>query len=297
MSQTPNYGGWLYSVGIVTPDTILLGGTQGEVFRSTNGGASWRLFDVDGGPGGVVIWDFACFQGSTCYAAANGAKLYQSTDGGQSWSFFFASGADNTAIHCVSSDRCWMSGATATHGVVYYSAAAGSTAPWDEQTRKSGRKFFGLAVLANGIGWAVGGEGADPHYSGALAYTANGQDWDTVAPPADASEFWDIELLDENHGWLVSHDGNIYRYRPPATPTPTVTDTPTATNTPTLTLTPTRTPTRTPTATATATPTETPSPTATDTPTLTPTDTPTPTETPTTTPLPVISRFFPLIWR
>ena len=301
LSQTPVYGGWLYSVGIVTPDTILLGGTQGEVFRSTNAGASWRLFDVDGGPGGVVIWDFACFDGATCYAAANGGKLYQSMDGGQSWSFFFATGADNTAIHCVSRDRCWMSGGTPFQGTVYYSAAAGSTAPWDQQTRKSGLKFFGLAVLANGVGWAVGGDGDDPHYSGALAYTANGQEWDDVAAQTGAKEFWDIELLDENHGWLVSHDGSIYSYRPAATPTPTATHTPTVTPTPTQTPTrtstptPTRTPTATttPTATFTATPTATPSSTPTDTPSPTPTDTVTPTATPTPSPY----RFFPIIWR
>jgi len=161
--------------------------------------------------------------------------------------------------------------------------------------------------LANGVGWVVGGEGDDPHYTGALAYTANGQDWDSVTAPAGAKEFWDIELLDENHGWLVSHDGSIYRYRPPATPTPTATYTPTVTPTPTMTptRTPTLTPTRTPTPTATATPTDTPSPTPTDTPSPTPTATPSPTPTATPSPTPtdtvapplIRSRFFPIIWR
>ena len=304
LSQTPDYGGWLYSVGIVTPNTILLGGTQGEVFRSTNGGASWQLFDADGGPGGVVMWDFACFNGSTCYAAANGAKLYQSSDGGLSWSFHFATGADNTAIHCLSSSQCWMAGATASHGTVYFSANAGGTSPWDQQTRKPDKKSCGVTVLPNGGGGAAGGEGADPNYAGALAYTENGQDWDSVSAPAGSKEFWDIELTDESHGWLVSHDGSIYSYVPAATPTPTATDTPTITPTPTATptRTPTPTPTRTPTptwtptatATFTATATETPSPTPTDTPSPTPTDTPSPTPTATPTPGPY---FFPIIWR
>ncbi|MGB3216169.1 MAG: hypothetical protein WBD79_02100, partial [Anaerolineae bacterium] len=183
-------------------------------------------------------------------------------------------------------------------------ANAGGTSPWDQQTRKSDKKFFGVTVLANGVGWAAGGEGTDPNSAGALAYTENGQDWDSIAAPAGSKEFWDIELTDEFHGWLVSHDGSIYSYVPAATPTPTATDTPTITPTPTATptRTPTPTPTRTPTptwtptatATFTATPTATPSPTPTETPSPTPTETPSPTPTATPTPRPY---FFPIIWR
>ncbi|QLQ05310.1 MAG: hypothetical protein HZY76_03830 [Anaerolineae bacterium] len=47
-------------------------------------------------------------------------------------------------------------------------------------------------------------------------------------------------MLDEYHGWAVTHGGKILVYRPAATPTPTVTPTATATLTPTPTATPRR---------------------------------------------------------
>lgn len=253
-SSVPAYTGWLYSVGIVNENTLLVGGTQGEIFRSTNGGASWTLNDVDGNPnGGVVIWDFACF-GETCYTASNGSKIYKTFNGGQTWNVSFNYPAsDNLSIDCLNVDQCWVSGGSQYHGTVYYTSNANvnGNSTWVEQTRKANKTFFGIDVLPSGLGWTVGGQSSSgtTQLTGAAAYTPNGADWDTASVPDNTKEIWTVQMVDEYHGWAVTHGGKILVYRPAATPTPTVTPTETATATPTATETPTVTPTSTPTMT------------------------------------------------
>lgn len=270
-SNAPGYGGWLYAVGIVDENTILLGGTQGEIFRSTNAGVNWTLNDVDGNPnGGVVMWDFACF-GETCYTASNGSKIYKSFNGGRTWRATFNYPApDNLSIDCINLDQCWIGGGSQYHGTVYYTANASveGDSTWTEQTRKANKVFFGISVLPNVVGWAMGGEHASGNQmTGAATYTVNGADWESAFLPAGTKEVWAVQMLDEYHGWAVTHGGKILVYQPAATPTPTVTPTPTETETPT------------------ATPTN----------TATPTSTPTPTNTPTPTPEPILYLYLPVV--
>ncbi|QLQ05309.1 MAG: hypothetical protein HZY76_03825 [Anaerolineae bacterium] len=137
-----------------------VGRHAGEIFRSTNAGVNWTLNDVDGNPnGGVVMWDFACFDGVTCYTASNGSKVYKSSNGGRTWRVTFNYPApDNLAIDCIDPNECWIGGGSQYHGTVYYAADAGvaGNSTWVEQTRKANKTFYGITVLPSRVGWAMG---------------------------------------------------------------------------------------------------------------------------------------------
>ena len=60
----------------------LFAGTEQGVFRSADGGRSWRLSGVDG----KIVWDIAVApDGSALYAGTQPAALFRSRDGGESW--------------------------------------------------------------------------------------------------------------------------------------------------------------------------------------------------------------------
>ncbi len=231
------YGGYLYAAHWANSSTVLAGGTNGHSFRSTNGGVSWSEFL----PGGyVVIWEFQCF-GSTCYGAGNGASFAFSYNTGASWSRRFAPQFDLLGLSFLNTNTGWVS---AAHGEIYYTTDAGQS--WVSRTsgvntnEKYYTNFYDIDMLNAQEGWVVGGVN---DVSGRVYHTTNGGlAWAAQTIPATGF-IWEVDFVDADHGWAVTHDGKILAYTspPPATPTPTPTST--ITPTPTATVPPTATPT------------------------------------------------------
>lgn len=78
-------GGW--PGGTITallplPDGHILAGTKAGLFRSTDGGESWRR--VIGGPADPAIVALAA-SGSDIFTSSEGGRLYRSEDGGTTW--------------------------------------------------------------------------------------------------------------------------------------------------------------------------------------------------------------------
>ena len=81
----------LYSVKAVDDNVVWTAGTNGEVFRTTNGGAAWT--SVGGGIiGSDVIYTVEALDDNIAFIAANSntAKIYKTTNGGGSWSLVFS---------------------------------------------------------------------------------------------------------------------------------------------------------------------------------------------------------------
>ena len=64
--------------------SILACPSAAGVYRSTDGGATWRI-SSKGLPAGKTVMALTRDIGGNIYAGTNGAGVYKSTDGGESW--------------------------------------------------------------------------------------------------------------------------------------------------------------------------------------------------------------------
>jgi photosystem II stability/assembly factor-like uncharacterized protein len=296
-------------------------GQSQNLFRTTNGGASWEPIYPNVG----YSLDFA--DPAHGWVLTTSGLGYRTTDGGFNWQQMVLPNQGFTPsilkMDFVDQNNGWAVG---WDGYAAHTTNGGVS--WQLQNIGPNQDvIIGLHALSSVEAFAVG---RSSNGSGTFYHTVNaGAIWMRSALPTQYS--MSAVFASSSHKlWTSGYDGMVFfnpniggpDITPTATPsatatatnTPTNTPTATATNTPmftptftptfaptntptftpttTATSTPTRTPTFTPTATATFTPTRTPTftptATATRTPTFTPTNTPTvtPTFTPTATPTP-----------
>lgn len=271
-TQTPYYVGYLVSARWTGQgDTVLVGGSSGNVLRGTDG---YNFTLINTGTR-TDQSDFACPAAGICYVAASTGSVLFSADNGLTWGRQFV--APDTiyfnSIDCTDTNTCWVAG---TEGQIYRTLNGGSTWQRQSPTIPSQVTFNRIRMADATHGYAVGCTDADPASGacvgvGAIYRTTDGNNW-------VALQFFTYDALMGLHVFsmddvfAIDWRGTVWHYdgrMPLVTATPAPTRAATAIPTPT----PTSTPTRTPTPTATSTPTDTP--TRTPTPTVTPTATPT----------------------
>lgn len=82
------------AVHTVTPTICWIGGTQGTVFRTTNGGKSWTTIKIPSADS-LDFRDIHAFDKNTAVAMSAGlaqdkkARIYRTTDGGETWEIVY----------------------------------------------------------------------------------------------------------------------------------------------------------------------------------------------------------------
>ena len=297
------------------------------MLRTTDGGASswvgwtnqsgygnWLWLAAWTGTGDTVLAGTTCYDPAYPGATANWVR----TTNGQNWSgVAYQTGLYmcfvQWDIECPATDVCYSTGRK------YTFRTSNGGANWQLLEPTPNTRQYGLSCTSASQCWIVG---KAPHIR---STTNSGATWTAanVAGIPAAAQFWDVDMVDSQHGYAVGCDsvatdnsdrcmgkGLIYRTDDgvnwASISLPTTADIMDVWafsmddlyvvdfsgkiwhggNASTPTLTPTSTPTQTLTPTNTATPTHTPTPTDTPTATFTPTPTDTPTATPTSTSTP-----------
>ena len=121
------------------------------------------------------------------------------------WTHTYLSGEWFYGIEMISSTKGWMAGGKfynwQSWGVVReYTGSA-----WNEVYSAVGKSLFGLSMLDESEGWAVGQDGVILHYTSASG------DWQEVASPLTETLF-SVATVSSTDAWAVGWNGTIAHY-------------------------------------------------------------------------------------
>lgn len=188
-------------------DDHVLVGTNAGVFRTTDGGTSWKQISPEITPT-IFIYALVKSSSGALYAGTFGEGIYWSTNGGASWSAR-SSGLGNLFVKGMSVAPDGML-YTATNGGVFRSGDDGAS--WSAASGGFSATFFANAVVAmQGGAVVIGTKG------GIYRSTDGGGSWAHVSPViTEAAEVRALYLDEAGSIWagsdagaFASHDGGI----------------------------------------------------------------------------------------
>lgn len=184
--------------------------TGQHFWRTTNGGQSWSLFQLDDPNSGLT--DAMIYSENGLGYAAGSGKIYTTTDGGQSWSLFFntetadynnrwqeeITNIGSSFLVPYSGDLC---GGGGNSGGMYFTTNNGQTI----NRYATGTQMYGTFLISEQVGWACG-------YNGAVYYTENaGNTWTKrscgISPAVHLDDIW---FISPTEGWVVGN-GGVYK--------------------------------------------------------------------------------------
>ncbi len=195
----------LYDLEFPTSKLGFVCGYGGKIFRTTNGGKTWKALET--GAGNLVFRWMSFADTKTGFALAgteysNSRELFRTKDGGRRFERVHDFGADHviTGVHAFENGDLVVCGAKDKKGFVRRSSDGGKS--WEEVLPSAG---FPLGLVFDGdTGVVVGAHGNVARSSDA------GKTWSTLKAP-----FGEMALaVTSNDGsfTLVGADGLVYRY-------------------------------------------------------------------------------------
>lgn len=185
------------SISFVDTAKGWLGGQNGQVYRTTDGGANWTQV-ADGQLDNRVTLDF--LNATTGYAGVH-RKLFKTTDGGQNWTLMLptAFGSHISDLEIIDQNRFVASQGNRT----FYSADGGVSVTLVRPTPYS-YENFGVSALADGQVWV------------ASTYTAIAHSTDSGASytdqiPGNKNALGVIRFTDQQNGWACGYGKTVLR--------------------------------------------------------------------------------------
>lgn len=231
--------GDLYDVSVVSPDVIVAVGASGLVYRSDNGGDSWRLQLVNSK---VDLHGVHMFNASEGLAVAEGGYIFRTENRGRLWHpvesgttetlndvWFvddregWAVGQGGTILHTTDGGRTWsaqhagvthglkaVSFADARHGwivgaggIILHTEDGGAT--WTRQDGHTVDELRGVLALSPEEAWVVGRGSTIRHT------TDGGATWEVLDFPTRVI-LYDVVQAPDGYIWVAANGGHIYRF-------------------------------------------------------------------------------------
>ncbi len=180
----------------------------GSIYKSTDGGAAWRVkarIRRSSGtrPPSGAFHRVSSPTARTCYVTSSGSRqrgLWVTTDGGAHWAQRRLPGGPSFAFDFPSATVGWNG---AYDGSLYTTANGGRT--WTRKVAPSGSPLRDASFLDERRGWIVGED------STVLRTTDGGAHWTRLSPGLDA-DFWEVQFVDGRHGWITGQAGEWPSY-------------------------------------------------------------------------------------
>jgi photosystem II stability/assembly factor-like uncharacterized protein len=179
----------------------------GSIYKSTDGGVSWRVSKRAGGGPGTPdgFGDFNAISSPTtarCYVAAGGRQLgglWVTSDGGSHWTRRTVPGGGASAVSFSAPGTGWVA---ASNGL-YRTTDDGRS--WSRRLSGTGLNLWTMCFVDAQHGWVAGG-------TGSLRRTVDGgKTWQRLATGSGAS-LSALVFVDAMHGWASGRGGDYPDY-------------------------------------------------------------------------------------
>ncbi|MEK9136455.1 MAG: YCF48-related protein, partial [Bacteroidota bacterium] len=210
--QFPIVGKFLSSIVFLDSTHGWMGGANGDLYRTTNGGANWIPANVDSSLyARLAIVRLRFF--SPSFGLAVGGRIdlagavWRTTDGGEHWTTQGVSSEPIYDLHFIDSLNI-----IAVGGDLEYGASIIRTEDGGQQWEYSYLGVFGqpaaLSFRTSAEGWAPLG------FAGAFIYTLDtGKTWTALDTPGRRA-IYDLMFVDSTTGYAVGEFGTILKFNP-----------------------------------------------------------------------------------
>ncbi len=196
------------SIEFVSDATGWAATNHGELLKSTDGGLSWELKKQFSPPHG---FDFIVFDSNTVYALLG--RLYRTFNSGETWDTTRVSIPENytsSGIFFSDTDHGWITtenagGPMITEYPVIITTDGGMNWFLSDSLVGPGRCHY---FINENIGWTASNQEMYKTINGGIHWTFE------FAP--ENTDSGDMLFIDENLGWLLGYEGNIYKFVGPS---------------------------------------------------------------------------------
>ncbi len=210
LTKLQTYTGYLVSAKWTgSGDTVLFGGSSGNVLRAADG----KNVSVLQTGSGTDQTDFACPAAGTCYAVASSKGVLFSSNNGLNWTLRSAGAASPyfNSVACTDANTCWIAGAG---GMIYRTTNGGGT--WQKQSANiSSQVSFNRVRMADAQhGYAVGCSNLSSEKCagvGAIYRTTDGVNWVALESFSN-SDLMDLYLFSMTDVFIVDWGGTVWHY-------------------------------------------------------------------------------------
>jgi trimeric autotransporter adhesin len=172
------------------------GGTNGTLFKTTNGGESWINVSANYGFLDSIVQEIQFIDRHRGWASGTKALVARTTNGGLSWTRSGAISGTFSAIHFINADKGFLAG---NNGAFYRSSDGGAT--WVQQTVPTILSISKIQFITDKIGFMLA-------FDGVLKTTDGGDNW--TMNPVPSGTMLAMHFFNENEGFVAGLNGIIY---------------------------------------------------------------------------------------
>ena len=189
-----------------------MGGIQGAMYKTSNGGSSWLPAKVDSSEYSSFLISKITFSSPLNGFACGGyidiaGVIWRTTNGGFSWSADVYSPEPFYDFYVFDQDRVISAGGDFEYGV-QLSRTSNAGLNWNYESLNLFGQAYSIDFRTPSEAWM------------ALGYALNwavshdsGNTW-TELPVTAGAEIYSVDFTDSTHGWAVGNNGAILRYEP-----------------------------------------------------------------------------------
>ncbi len=187
--------GDLYDISVLDPNTVVVVGALGLVYKTEDGGEFWKVY-FTGSKEDIHAVHF--FDANHGIAVGAGGWVYETVNGGQSWRRFASpTDRDLLAISFVDEQNGWVVGKS---GTILRTTDGGKT--WTRIPVAVDVDLLGLSFVSPENGWIVGGNGV-------ILHTENGgQSWVRYYA-GTVDELRGVLAITADDVWVVGRGGVV----------------------------------------------------------------------------------------
>ncbi len=186
----------LDGISFLSSTTGYVGGTNGYIFKTTNGGTNWSLVSS----GGYYVSDLFFIDENNGFSCRWGGQWSKTTDGGANWTGGTLGGNNFYSVFAIDANNVFLAGASAT---IYATTNGGTN--WTQYVPPTTNDLYSIRAVDAQTIWAAGTVGAIVHS------TNGGTNW-SAETSGVFSTIKSLFFINSNTGWACGTSSTLLKY-------------------------------------------------------------------------------------